>query len=196
RDPDERADEAHMVEEAAVALRREKAERDPEDDREDHRRERKLDRRRETMRKLVRDCAATRDGDAEIEVPDRLQIAPVLLVDRRVELVLVPDLRDELRRRPLAEQRLRRRARQQPDPPEDEDREPEKDRDEQEQPTDDEAKHLIVRRPCPWRHLLTFRNGRWRTAPARRGSACSPAPSSGTRAPASSARTGSSGGTS
>ena len=58
RDPDQRADEAHVVEDAAVALRGEEAERDAEEDREEHRRERELDRGREALLELVRDRAA------------------------------------------------------------------------------------------------------------------------------------------
>ena len=70
----------------------------------------------------------------------RLQVVPVLHVDRLVEPVLVlGSARSSSRRRPLAEQRLRRRARQRADPGEEEDREPEQDRDEQQQPADDEA---------------------------------------------------------
>jgi hypothetical protein len=95
---------------------------------------------------LVGDRPTARDADAEVELADRLEVAPVLLVQGPVELVLVPDLGDRLRRRPLAEERLRRRAGQQADPAEDEDREPEEDRDEEEQPADDEAKQLVVRR--------------------------------------------------
>ena len=70
---------------------------------------------------------------------DRLQVAPVLDVDRLVEAVLLLDLPDRLRRRPLTEQRLGGTGRQSPDPEEDQDREPEQDRDEQDQPADDEA---------------------------------------------------------
>ena len=44
--------------------------------------------------------------------PIVLQVAPVLDVERLVEPVLMADLRDRLRRRALAEQRLRGRARQ------------------------------------------------------------------------------------
>ena len=113
------------------------------------------------------------------------QVAPVLLVDRPVELVLVADLRRSSRgvaRSPSSA--CAGRARQRPDPDEDEDREPEEDRDEQEQPADDEAKHLVVRRLL-LAHLLTYRGRRSRTARARPGSACSPARSSGTRAPGS-----------
>ena len=135
-----------MVEDAPVALGREEAERDAEHDREEHRGERELGRRGETVRELVGDRSPARDADPEVELADRLEVAPVLVVEGPVELVLVPDLGDRLRRRALAEQRLRGRARQQPDPAEDEDREPEEDRDEEEQPADDEAKHLVVRR--------------------------------------------------
>src|SRR5699024_4364852 len=86
---------------------------------------------------------------------DPLHVAEVLDVDRLVESVLSLDLGDGLPGRALAEQRLRRPAREGPDPDEEQDREPEEDRDEQEQPTDDEAQHLaprhVVRRLGPTR---------------------------------------------
>ena len=78
-----------------------------------------------------------------LQLHDRLvEVAPVLDVDRLVEAELVVDLRDRLRRRPLAEQPLRGPARKQADPDEDENRDPEENRKEQEQPADGEAKHL------------------------------------------------------
>jgi hypothetical protein len=73
-----------------------------------------------------------------------LQVAPVLLVDRLVEAVLLADLRDRLVRGPLAEQRLGRRPGQRANPDEDEKRKPDQDRDEQEEPADGEAE-----RGCP-----------------------------------------------
>ena len=93
----------------------------------------------------------------EVARADRLEVAPVLLVDRLVEPVLVTDLRDRLCRRTLAEQRLRRRAGQRPDPEEDEQREPDQDRDEQEQPADGEAEQLpLPRRPPAYRHSVSL----------------------------------------
>jgi hypothetical protein len=48
-----------------------------------------------------------RDADAEVAFEDRrLQVREVLLPDRLVEPVALAVLRDELRRRALAEQRL------------------------------------------------------------------------------------------
>ena len=51
------------------------------------------------------------------------------------------DLVDRLRRGALAEERLRRTARERPDPDEDENREPEQDRDEQQESANDEPEH-------------------------------------------------------
>ena len=84
-------------------------------------------------------------GVAEVERRELLQVGPVLLVDRVVQAVLLVDRGDLLRRRPLAEERRRRAARQRPDPEEDQDREPEQDRDQEEEPADDEAQHVVRR---------------------------------------------------
>jgi hypothetical protein len=85
------------------------------------------------------------DARAEVAVAERpLEIPPVLLVDRLVEAVLLPDLRDRLVGRPLAQQRLCRRPGQRPDPDEDEQGKPDQDRDEQEEPADGEAEHELL----------------------------------------------------
>ena len=155
-----------------------------EADGEDHRSERQLDRGREAVLELLRDRAERLDARAQVQVADGLdEVAPVLDVQRLVEPELVADLCDRLRRRPLAEERLRRRARQQADPDEDEERDAEEDRKEQEQPADDEAKHLIRRLLPP--HTPRTSTGRSRTARAIPGSGCSRRRSSGTPAPAS-----------
>ena len=141
RDPDQRDEEARVVDRLPVPLRRDEAERNAEEGREDHRAERELDRRREPLSDLLGDRAAGSDARPEVARSDRLEVPPVLLVDRVVEPVLVSDLRDGLRRRALAEQRLGGRPGESPDPEEDEQREPDEDRDEQEQPADGEAEH-------------------------------------------------------
>ena len=97
--------------------------------------------RREALADLGEHGLPGRDRRAELELRRLLEVLPVLHVDRLVEPVLMVDLADRLRRRPLAEQRLRGAAGQRPDPDEDEDREPEQDRDEQEQTADDEPEH-------------------------------------------------------
>src|SRR5262245_51362757 len=91
---------------------------------------------------LVRDRARGGDARPEIALERRLQVAPVLDVERLVETVLLTDLSDSLGSRVFAEQRLGRRSRQESNPPEDEDRQPEQDRYEKQQPADDEASHL------------------------------------------------------
>src|SRR6266516_4093163 len=147
RDPEQRRDQARVVEQRPVLLRGEEPERDAEADREHHRGQRELDRRREPVLDLERDWPEGLDAGAEVEVAYRLdEVAPVLDVERLVEPELKPELGDGPRRRPLTEQCLRGRSREQADPDEDEERDPEQDRDEQEQSADDEAKHLVVRR--------------------------------------------------
>ncbi len=145
RDPEQRREQAEVVEEAAVAFRRQEAERDPDEDREEHRPDRQLDRRRKALEELVEDRPSRRDRVAEVDRPDLLEIGPVLLLDRLVEAVLLVDRRDLIRGRPLAEQGRRRAARQGPDPEEDQDREPEQDRDDEDEPADDEAQHVVRR---------------------------------------------------
>ena len=145
RDPDQGHDEARVVDRGSVVLRRDEAERDPEQRREDHRGDRELDRRREALLELVDDRPPRGDARAQVALGRGLDVLPVLDVDRLVEPVLLADLCDRLRRRALAEERLRRPARKRPDPDEDEDREPEQDRDQEQQPADDESEHL--RRP-------------------------------------------------
>ena len=102
---------------------------------------------------LLADRAARVDARAEVALDEgRPEVAQVLDVDGVVEAVLPLDLRDRLRRRALAEQRLRGPAGQGPDPREDEDREPEQDRDEEQQPADDEAKHSFANGRPPARY--------------------------------------------
>ena len=157
--------------------------------------ESELDGRREPLAELLGDRAPRGDARAEVARPDGLQVAPVLLVERVVEAVLVADLRDRLVGRPLAEQRLRRGAGQRADPDEDEEREPDQDRDEQQQPADGEAEQSAPTSssaglPSFDRLSPTRRSGRSRTAPGRPGSACSRRRSTGTPAPASCAAYG------
>ena len=102
---------------------------------------------------LVRDRPGRRDARPEVAVHGRVEVAPVLHVDRLVEAVLVADACDLLGRGVLAEQCFGRRARQGMNPAEDEDGQPEEDRDEQQQPADDEAKHLVSP-PVVCSHLL------------------------------------------
>ena len=106
--PIKRDEEARVVERPSVPLGREEAEREAEQRREEHRPESKLDRRRETIADLLGDRTTRRDARAEIAGADRLEVAPVLLVERVVEAVLVTNLRDRLRRGPLPEERLGR----------------------------------------------------------------------------------------
>jgi hypothetical protein len=114
-----------------VPLRCDEAEWDPDQGCEEHRSERKLDRRGEPLANLLGDRAAGRDAGAEVTVGDRLEVAPVLDVERIVEAVLVTDLRDRLLGCTLAQERLGRRSGERPDPEEDEQREPEENRDQQ-----------------------------------------------------------------
>jgi hypothetical protein len=97
-----------VVERAAVAFGREEPEWDADQSREEHRADRQLEGRREPLADFLRDRAARRDARAEVSGADRLEVAPVLLVEGVVEAVLVADLRDRLVRRPLSQQRLRR----------------------------------------------------------------------------------------
>ncbi len=97
-----------MVHRSSVSLGREEAERDADEGREEHRADRELDRRREPLGDLLCDRPTGRDARPEVTRADRLQVAPVLLVERIVEAVLVADLGDRLVGGPLAEQRLRR----------------------------------------------------------------------------------------
>ena len=97
-----------MVHRPSVSLGREEAERNTDEGREEHRADRELDRRREPLGDLLGDRPTGRDARPEVARADRLQVAPVLLVERIVEAVLVADLGDRLVGGPLAEQRLRR----------------------------------------------------------------------------------------
>ena len=133
-----------MVHRSPVTLRCEEAEGDAEEDGEETGRDRQLDSRGEALPELLDDRAPRLRRLAELTLPDVLEIAPVLNGEGLVEPVLALDLRDCLRRRPFAEQRLCRAARKVPDPEEDQDREPEEDRDEEEQPADGEPKHRGV----------------------------------------------------
>ena len=153
RDPDQRREQARVVEPAPVLLGGEEAEREADDDREEHRRQRELDGSREAVLELVRDRPGRRDAGPEVAVHGRVEVPPVLHVHRLVEAVLVVDACDLLGRGVLAEQCFGRRARQGMNPAEDEDGQPEEDRDEQQQPADDEAKHLVSP-PVVCSHLL------------------------------------------
>src|SRR5262249_4801924 len=136
------------------------------------------------------------------ELHGLLEIAPVLEVDRLVEAVLVVHLLDQLRCRPLAEERLGGTPRQRPDPDEDEDRQPEQDRDEQQESANDEPEHLVPSAcrkapfvgpggPGPTRATdWTSRSTRSRSTECRPGSARSRARSCRTPAPGSCGRTG------
>ena len=86
--------------------------------REEHCRDRELD--GESGEELVGDGPAAQILTPS-RVPDRLQVAPVLLVERAVELQLVTDLRDRLGRSRSPEC-LRRRSPAGSDPAEDENR--------------------------------------------------------------------------
>ena len=112
-----------MVDGPLVVLRGDEAERDPEDDGEEAGRDRQLDRRGKALPELRRRPAA-RDVELVPKLQRRqlLHVLAVLDVDRLVEAVLVLDRRDGLRRRPLAEERRGRPARERPDPEEDQDR--------------------------------------------------------------------------
>src|SRR5437867_175530 len=125
-----------------MSLRREEAERDPERRRDDHGGERELERRWKALLDLVPDLAVARDRGAEVEVDDRLEVGPVLDVDRLVEPVAMAVRLHERGRRALAEERLRRAPRQRVDPEEDQDRHAEQDRDEEQQSPDDVPEHL------------------------------------------------------
>src|SRR5207248_5229206 len=188
RYPEQGGNQAQMVEDPAVALRRQEAERDAEEDGEEHRRERELHRRREALLDLGRHPAARGDADPEVSGDRRLQVRPVLDVDGLVEAVALAVRLDESRRRALTEERLGRAPWERPDPEEDQERDAEEDRGEQEQPADEIPKHSVRRLR---RSLVTARPRRTpgRTGRFPPGSACSPAPSSGRREPESSART-------
>ena len=108
RDADQRDEEARVVERPSVPLGREEAERKAEQRGEEHRPEGELDRRGKAIADLLGDRTTRGDARAEVAGADRLQVAPVLLVERVVEAVLVADLRDRLRRGPLPEERLGR----------------------------------------------------------------------------------------
>ena len=83
--------------------------------------------------------------DAEVSVRERAYVLPVLDIDRLVEAVQVPRLRNPSRRRALAEQCVRRTSRQRVHPEEDQDRDAEQNRDEHQEPADEIPKHQGVR---------------------------------------------------
>ena len=111
--------QASVVERGAVLLRRQEAERDPDDHSEEAGRQRQFKGGGKALLDLVGDWAAGGDAGAELAVPDGLQVAPVLDVDRLVEPVLLADPVDVLLRRALAEERVGRAPGQRPDPDED-----------------------------------------------------------------------------
>ncbi len=148
RDPEQRDDQAPVIDGGPVSLGGDEPQRNAERDGEDHRGHRELESRRETPPDLLGDRTTGGDARAEIALREVLEVPPVLLPDRPVEAVRALDLLDRLRGRALAEQRLCRPSRQRPDPEEEQDREPEQDRDEQDQSADDEGKHqaVVIRR--------------------------------------------------
>ena len=142
RDPDQRDEQARVVEGPAVALRGDEPERDAEEGREEHRRKRELDSRGKPLADLLGDGSVRRHADPQVALDDgRPEVGGVLLVDRLLEPVLLLVPLDELRRRALAEERLGGPARERPHPEEKDEREPEQDRDEQQQPSDDITQH-------------------------------------------------------
>jgi hypothetical protein len=146
RDPEQRRDQARVIDGPAVPLGRDEAEWDPQTHRDEHRRQRQLDRRRELLLELGKHRAARPNALAEVVLErDRFQVAPVLNVERLVEPVLLADLGDARRCGALAEQSLGRAAGQCPDPAEDQDRQTEEDRDEKKEPADDESQHVARR---------------------------------------------------
>jgi hypothetical protein len=148
-----------MVEEAAVAFRRQEAERDPANDREEHRSERQLDRRREALPELLRHRPPRGDRVAELEPHDAAEVVEVLDVHRLVQTKLLVDRRDRLRRGALAEQRRRGGPGQRPEPEEDQERQPDQDRDQEQEPADDETQH-VARRTLAFLPLLLDRDRR------------------------------------
>ena len=128
-----------MIESPAVTFGREEAERHAESDREDHRSDCELDRRREALLELVGDVAMRRQALPKSKAR-RLDVLPVLDVDRLVEPEALLVLPDELGRRALAEEEsagLPGRARTQTKTR----IEPDQNRDEEHEPADDETKH-------------------------------------------------------
>ena len=104
RYPEQRRHEAHVVEDPAVPLRGDEAERHPGENGEEHRGDRQLHGGRELLLDLGRDAPARGDAHAEVALDGRLQVRPVLLVDGLVEPVVLAVGRDERRRRPLTEE--------------------------------------------------------------------------------------------
>ena len=182
-----------MVEDAAVSLGGEEPERNADEDREEHRRERELDRGRETVPELVRHRPAARDADCRSRAGRSSSGSPST-ARRSAGRACTGGGSARSSRASRAHRGAPAPAEpgRSADPAEDEDREPEKDRDEEEQPADDEAKHLSSAGSL---HLLCRRRPA-RTAPARRGSACSPITLFWNASAGSSGRTGPPAGTS
>ena len=85
--------------------RREDAQRHAHSDRKDHRRGGQLQRRRQPLRDVQRDGTMRKRTLAKVEMHRLPSIEKELPPDRRVESVLMPDLRDLLRRRRVARHR-------------------------------------------------------------------------------------------
>jgi len=118
-----------VIHDSLVALRREEAQRDPEDDGEEPRGDGELYGRGESLPELRRDRLARRRTVPELEGRELPGVLLVLDVDRLVEAVLVLDRCDSLGSRPLAQERGCGAAGERPDPEEDEKGDPDEDRD-------------------------------------------------------------------
>ena len=106
RDADQRGDKARVVEPGGVALGCEETEWHTDEYGEQDGRQGELDRGRKAMADLVGDGARRGDAGPEVAVYGRVEVAPVLDIDRPIEAVLMADLGDRLRRCVLAEERL------------------------------------------------------------------------------------------
>ena len=187
RDPEQRADQAAVVEQAAVVFRGQEPERDPDERREDRGCDREFDSGREATLDLLGHRPSRRDTRAEVALDDGLQVRDVLDGQRLVEAVLLLDLGDRRFGGPLSEQGFRRAAGQHPDPGEDEDRKAEQDRHEKQEPADDESQH-VARRTLAC--CFIPRSRPTRTTRSSSGWARSRSRSPRRRAPAPSGRTG------
>jgi len=96
-DAEQRSDRGQVVDPRLRSSPGYEAERDADDDGEQDRRAGQLERRLEPAGDLLRDRLLGLDRDAEVELDDLAHVAEVLLVDRPVQAVRRPHLRDPLR---------------------------------------------------------------------------------------------------
>src|SRR5450759_3703696 len=149
RDTEEGNDGHDAVLPAVRVASGEPAERNAQADGEDQRADGEFDGRGESDQERVRHASPIEDARTEIALQQPAEVGQVLDVQRLVEALGRVDLRDQLRRRMLPQDRLRRASGQKTEEHEQDHGQPEENRNSPQESADDEPKHRSV---IPWKY--------------------------------------------